>query len=384
MLSRTLRAELTRLLPDRNTPYAIAYSGGGDSLSVLQALARDRALKGVLHIDHGLREGSARDAVLATLQAEQLGRKVEVLRWEPGDITTGMQEKARRARYRLMGSWCRARGIDHLVVAHHADDQAETVLMRVERGSGWRGAAGMSALSYGPVWPELAGITLVRPALELSREALRAELGALRAVQDPSNADPSFARVRARGRLGKQPELRDEMLALAGAMARGRGEDRKALRDIVDACRVSHEGEVSVPDGLSPAHLAALLPAVGGHAGPAEPARAAAALPALDDGPVALGCGVLAERRADRIQLMRDPVAMTGRRDGTLEPTAVPLDITADPQLWDGRFMFSGRGGTVNPEGRGRHVGFRVLYGRDVVVRNLVAERLRALVRPQP
>ena len=110
MLSRTLRAELTRLLPDRNTPYAIAYSGGGDSLALLQALARDRALKGVLHVDHGIREGSARDAVLATLQAEQLGRTVEVLQWEPGDITAGLQDKARRARYGLMGSWCRARG----------------------------------------------------------------------------------------------------------------------------------------------------------------------------------------------------------------------------------------------------------------------------------
>ena len=349
---------------------------------MLAALASDPRLADVLHIDHGLREGSARDAVLATLQAEQLGRTVHVMRWEPEEGASGLQERARRARYGLMGAWCRANGIGHLVVAHHADDQAETVLMRLERGSGWRGAAGMSARSYGPVWPELAGVTLLRPALGLAREALRAELGVLKPVSDPSNDDLSFARVRARQRLASDPSLRSDMLDLCASMARGRAEDRERLRAVLDDASLSHEGQFSVSADVSDAHLAMILPSVGGQGGPAEVAAVRRRRGALADGPAALGSGVIGAVEAGRLVLSRDPVAMTGRRDGTLEPTATRMEIGARPALWDGRFLFSGAGGVVNPERRGRHVGFRVLYARDVVVRNLVEERLHALVFP--
>ena len=384
MLSKVLQPNLLALLPEADTPYALAYSGGGDSLSLLQALASDKRLNAVLHVDHGLREGSAKDAVLATLQAELVGRTVEVLRWDPGDVTSGLQEKARRARYRLMGDWCRQRGIDHLVVAHHADDQAETVLMRVDRGSGWRGAAGMRAVSYGPVWPELAGITLLRPALNVSRETLRSELGSLRPVQDPSNSNRDFTRVRVRQRLSKDPGLRDEMLALAEDMSKGRNRDCDALQTLLDGSALSHEGQLDVPAHLPDWQLQAILPAIGGQSGPVSSRDFTDHRTRLLDGEaVAMGAGVLAQTDKGRLILSRDPVAMTGRKDGSLAPTAIRIEISQTPLCWDGRFLFSGEGGVVNPERRGHHVGYRVLYGRNVSVRNLVAERLQALTKPE-
>ena len=385
MLSRALRAELKRLLPTDTTPYALAFSGGGDSLAMLKALASDRRLKGVLHVDHGLREESGKDAVLATILGEQQGRKVTVLRWEPGEVETGLQERARRARYGLMGEWCRARGIRHLVTAHHADDQAETVLMRVERGSGWRGAAGMAALSYGPVWPELAAVSLVRPALGLSRDELRGELGELKPIRDPSNADETYARVRARQRLASDTALRADMLDLAANMARGRAEARARLALALDGIHMTHEGQVSLPWPCTPDTVQAILPAVGGHAGPAERVRTRQRLDALKPGKAAaLGCGVVGVAGDGVLRLGRDPVAMTGRKDGTLSPTALRAPITPEPRVWDGRFLLWGKGGLINPERRGNHVGFRILYRRDVTVENLVQARIDALTAVQP
>ncbi len=385
MLSQTLHSNLTALLPDKDTPYALAYSGGGDSLALLQALAGDPRLKAVLHVDHGLREASAKDAILATLQAESLGRSVEVLKWSPGSVKTGLQAKARRARYRLMGDWCRAHRIDNLVVAHHADDQAETVLMRIDRGTGWRGAAGMRAISYGPVWPELAGITLLRPALSVSRETLRSELGTLRPLQDPSNENLDFARVRARKRLANDPALRADMLSLSRDLAKGRNQSCEVLRDFLDQTSLSHEGQLTVPATIADWQLTALLPAIGGQAGPASLKAVHNCRSDLGSGvSVAIGTGVLAQQSGQTLVLSRDPVAITGRKDGTLSPSAVRLDIGPEPICWDGRFLFSGEAGVVNPERRGHHAGYRVLYGRDVTVRNLVAERLQALTVPDP
>ena len=381
MLATTIRADIHEALPSPDARYALAYSGGGDSLAMLAMLHDDPRLAGVLHVDHGLRDGSARDAVLASLQAEQLGHHQVTLRWEPGVISTGLQEKARRARYGLMGDWCRAHGVSHLVVAHHADDQAETVLMRVERGSGWRGAAGMQARSYGPVWPELAGITVLRPALGISRDALRAELGERKPVRDPSNENAAFTRVRARERLAAEPELRADMLDLAASMARGRAESALRLRQVLDDAHMTHEGQLTVRADIKPEQLQAILPAVGGQGGPADLSRIKAKVGALASGAaVSLGCGVIGQVEGGRLTLSRDPVAMTGRSDGHLAPTAERLEITAEPQVWDGRFLVSGRGGVLNPERRGNHVGFRILFGREVEVVNLVAERLQALI----
>ncbi len=383
MLSRPHRAGIDETAFAEGQPYALAFSGGGDSLALLARLKSDPLLRGVLHVDHALREGSAAEAERARKLAGKLDRAVSVFRWEHGDIDSGVQQQAREARYGLMGAWCRAKGITQLVTAHHADDQAETVQMRIARGSGWRGASGMSARQYAPVWPALAGVTLVRPVLGLSREELRGSLGKLEPIEDPSNQNSDFERIRVRRELAGDPERRAVLLSLAEQMAAGRETERVRLRAVLDGHSMTHEGQLSL-SALAPLDaLSTLVPIVGGQQGPVDRSRLRAARERLIDGtPVAMGCGTIGEWDGARLTLSRDPVAMTGRRDGGLQATAVRTDITPEPTVWDGRFLISGRSGVINPERRGRHIGFRILFGRDVRVRNLVAERIAHAAEP--
>ena len=377
MLSRPHRAGIDESAFIEGEPYALAFSGGGDSLALLARLKSDPLLRGVLHVDHGLRDNSDQEAERARKLAAKLDRAVSVLRWEHDGVETRIQERAREARYALMGAWCRAKGITQLVTAHHADDQAETVQMRIARGSGWRGASGMRPRAYAPVWPALAGVTLVRPALGLSREALRRSLGKLRPMEDPSNENADFQRIRVRRELADDPERRAVLLSLADKMAAGRETERARLRDVLEGHTMTHEGQLSLATLAPLDALSTLVPIVGGQQGPVDRSRLRAARETLLEGaPIALGCGTIGEWDGARLLLSRDPVAMSGRRDGGLTATAVRTDIKPDPVVWDGRFLVSGRSGVINPERRGRHVGFRILFGRDVRVHNLVAERI--------
>ena len=382
-MSAALRAELDENAFEDGQPYALAFSGGGDSLALLARLRGDPLLHGVLHVDHGLRDGSDAEAEQARKLAARLDRAVSVLRWDPGEIDSGLQEKARQARYALMGKWCRDKGITQLVTAHHADDQAETVQMRIARGTGWRGASGMQPRSYAPVWPALAGVTLVRPALRLSRDELRQSLGKLEPIADPSNENTDFERIRVRKALSRDPSRRAQLLELSDKLAAGRVAERERLAAVLDGHAMTHEGQLSLRSLAPLDALATLAPIVGGQQGPVDRSRLRAGREALKDGaPVALGGGCIGDWDGEQLVLSRDPVAMTGRRDGGLEPTAVRTDITPEPTVWDGRFLVSGTSGVINPERHGRHVGFRILFGRDVRVRNLVAERIRHAVQP--
>ncbi|GLQ20195.1 tRNA lysidine(34) synthetase TilS [Algimonas porphyrae] len=382
MLSEAVRAHLATRLPDDAPHFALAYSGGGDSLSLLAALKDHPGLKAVLHVDHGLRDSSEREAAMAGLLASQYGWDVTVLTWHPYEPPkTGLQAKARRARYQLMGDYCRRHRLDHLVTAHHADDQAETVLMRLDRGSGWRGAAGMQSRRYGAVWPELAGITLVRPVLSISREALRASTQALSPIEDPSNRDIRFNRIRTRHYLASRPDVRADMLALSADMQAGLARDREHMRRQLRDYHLSHEGLLSVPRLIDAPTLAALAPIIGGQAGPPDRSRIAAHLTSLSaQSRLAIGHGCLAQWDGQRLTLSRDPVAMTGRQDGRQPPTAIRQEIGSAPIVWDGRFLLRGGGGIIQPERRGHHVGYRILYGRDVRIDNLVDRRLQALL----
>lgn len=375
----TLIDRITAKLPADGTDFALAFSGGGDSLALLQQLRAHTGLKAVLHVDHGLRDASQADAEQARALAVALGHELIILTWAPETMTSGVQEKARQARYGLLGDYCRAHDITALLTAHHADDQAETVLMRVKRGSGWRGAAGIREQTYAPVWPELAGVTLFRPALDISQVDLRAELGTLVPVDDPSNRDQSFARVRARQELATKPALREDMLELSNVMTVGvqGGVDR--IKAELDGYHLTHEGQFSVPRLISAQALALLAPIIGGQSGPANRTRMADKLAPLAAGDaVSLGQGCQGQWDGEILTLSRDPVAMSGRRDRRVLPTAVPIQIVPQSTVWDGRFLVSGSAGQLHPERRGLHVGFRVLYGRGVRVKNLVSDRLFA------
>ncbi len=184
----------------------LAVSGGGDSMALLHlaagwAVGPDVALH-VASVDHGLRAEAAAEAQLVARAAARLDLPHDTLTWSGWDGQGNLQDAARRARRGLIESWAAGRGIAHVLTGHTADDQAETVLMRLARGSGVDGLAGMAE-------SEMHGCTWLRPLLGLRRAALRDWLRdrGVDWVDDPSNDDARFDRVRARAMLATLGDL---------------------------------------------------------------------------------------------------------------------------------------------------------------------------------
>jgi tRNA(Ile)-lysidine synthase len=185
-------------------PGAVAVSGGGDSLALMHLLARwAKSTKAtapvILVVDHGLRAESRKEAQAAARKAKRLGLAATVLRWAGPHPKKGIEAAARDARYRLMGAWLTKRKLSTLYVGHNEDDQAETFLLRLARGSGLDGLAAMRPLAPYP-HADFPGLSVARPLLTLSRAELRAHLAALGEdwSDDPMNDDPRFDRVRMR------------------------------------------------------------------------------------------------------------------------------------------------------------------------------------------
>jgi tRNA(Ile)-lysidine synthase len=174
----------------------------------------------VLTVDHGLQPKSAANARKVLRWAKAIGLKAHLLSWEGAKPKADIEAEARQARYRLMGEWCRAHGIATLYVGHTRDDQAETFLLRLARGSGLDGLAAMRAISLFPV-PGFEELRLVRPLIDFDRAILREflEEREQKWIDDPMNADPRFGRVRIRGAM--------ESL-LAGGLTPGRIADAAA------------------------------------------------------------------------------------------------------------------------------------------------------------
>jgi tRNA(Ile)-lysidine synthase len=176
----------------------LAVSGGPDSVA-LMLLAAGWAGRGetpieIATVDHALREGSRQEAEQVTNWARALGFRHHVLTWEGEKPRTRLQERAREARYRLLTECAASIGADHVVAAHHADDQAETVLLRLTRGSGPAGLAGMAAFT------PLGAVTLARPLLDVPKADLIAfcQAAGHPFFHDPSNENSAFARTRLR------------------------------------------------------------------------------------------------------------------------------------------------------------------------------------------
>lgn len=175
---------------------AVAVSGGPDSIALL-LLARS-AFPGrviALTVDHGLRPESAAEAAMVARLCERLGVPHRTLAVPGlGSGKANLQARAREARYRVMATACRDAGVPVLMTAHHADDQAETLLMRLARGSGIGGLSGIRAVR------EADGIRVVRPLLAFRKADLAAIVGAagIEAVDDPSNRSPAYDRTAAR------------------------------------------------------------------------------------------------------------------------------------------------------------------------------------------
>ncbi len=217
---------------------AVAVSGGRDSLA-LALLAHEWAVVrnghvAALIVDHGLR---AEAPVEAAATRDLLCRHgIDILQWTGAKPAHGLQEAARQARYGLLFDACRSRGILHLLVAHHADDQAETVAMRAARGSGPDGLAGMAALV------ERRHARLLRPLLSVPRARLSATLEArgVAWIDDPSNTDRRFERARLRaGGVARQADL-------VGPARERSNRERRLAQAAVDTIEIGGEigGEV--------------------------------------------------------------------------------------------------------------------------------------------
>jgi len=194
----------------------LAVSGGPDSTALMILAARWRkTLKNkpklvAITIDHGLRAEARREAVMVGRLARKLGITHRILRWTGKKPKTGLQEAARMARYRLLAEAARKSHAAHILTAHTLDDQAETVLIRMARGSGLTGLAAMARISALPGDRE-GRIKLVRPLLDVPKARLVATLRAAKIpfADDPSNRDPRFTRARLRA---LTPELAGEGL----------------------------------------------------------------------------------------------------------------------------------------------------------------------------
>lgn len=201
---------------------AAGVSGGADSLALVLRL-KDMGRKVVaLSVDHGLRPESADEvAYVAKIMADE-GIEHHILKWEGTKPTTAIEAEAREARYNLLCSWCWEHKIKYLAVGHHRRDQAETFLLRLQRGSGLYGLSGMQPLSW------RNGIGIIRPQLDDNPDDLRAYLQErkIRWVEDPSNQSLDFQRVKMRKflpELERKTGISEERLAeTAAILARSR------------------------------------------------------------------------------------------------------------------------------------------------------------------
>lgn len=257
---------------------AVAVSGGADSLALALLAAEWARGEGgravALTVDHGLRPGSVAEADQVGDWLGAAGIEHHVLCWEGNKPAADIQAAARAARYHLLESWCRDHGVLHLLLGHHQDDQAETLLLRLGRGSGVDGLAAMAVIE------ETRSVRLLRPLLAVPSARLRATLVAAgRAwIEDPSNANPAYARVRWR-RLAPQLAAEGLTPGRLAATARRLGRARAALEGQVAEAVLRHvtldpAGFAMVAGNALAAHpeeiglrlLARLVQAIGGGA----------------------------------------------------------------------------------------------------------------------
>ncbi|WP_144097281.1 tRNA lysidine(34) synthetase TilS [Croceicoccus sediminis] len=208
--------ECARLGLGEGEKLGLAVSGGPDSLALL--VLAQQLMPASIHVatvDHGLRAESAQEAAMVAQVCADLGVPHDTL---PVELEAGgnMQARARTARYSALGNWAQRREIRCVATAHHADDLAETLLMRLNRGSGLPGLAAMR--DRAPM-PGRKDITLIRPLLTLPRADLAevVERAGLEPADDPSNADPAYDRARIRAGLAEADWL-DPMRLAASAL----------------------------------------------------------------------------------------------------------------------------------------------------------------------
>ena len=352
---------------------AVAVSGGPDSLALCLladrwARARGGAAFG-LTVDHGLRSESGAEA--AQVRRWLAGRAIahRTLRWNGARPLSAIQEQARAARLALLAGWCRRAGVLHLLLGHQREDQAETALQRLVRGSGIDGLAAMAPIRLA-MEPAGGGVRLLRPLLPVSRDALIATLARWEQpwIDDPTNRDTRHDRPRlaaAMARLGPEG-LSASRLASAATRAAG---DRAALdrlcTDLLAACaRPSPAGFVTLdrevlrraPPALALRALSCVVATVSGAPYPPRQQRLERlASRLLGDSAKSSDARRMPRRAAARWASRRLP--RTVGRLGS-PPACAGRECT----LWDGRFVVSlgraaGAGTLRCPPTRDRRLG---------------------------
>ncbi len=278
-LLNAFAAEMTALLPLPPACVAIAVSGGSDSMA-LALLTQEWARRAgvallAFSVDHGLRPEAAAEARQVRDWLGEIGIETVILTWTGPHPQSGVQQAAREARYALMTAECRARGISHLLLGHQLEDQLETFLMRLSKGSGLEGLAAMEPAG------ERDGIKLLRPLLGIPRERLRQYLQQRWQgwIDDPGNDNPVFTRTRVGGVLAALqalPGSGQDSIALALARLQRANDSLEQLAaqflwaeaeiDPFGAIKIANDALYAQPEEIALRALAASLRTVGGGA----------------------------------------------------------------------------------------------------------------------
>jgi tRNA(Ile)-lysidine synthase len=339
---------------------ALAVSGGSDSTALMRlakswADSEQPGLKlSILTVDHGLRPEAAEEARRVHGWASSLGLSHHVLEWQGPKPGTGIQARAREARYGLMARWCRDNGAGMLLTGHTLDDQAETVLMRLGRTLSPASLSGIAAEGH---WE---GLALLRPLLKVRREALRDYLTSIGQdwIEDASNDDRRYERVRVRQALAGlhgQNVTPERLAALAEASARtnllletlaGQWLSSWLKEEEAGICHVPREPFLVLPHALQQHILARIVRHYGGGQSQPEAGELRRLARWVAEGPVrcTLGGALLGRRKAG---------FWAAREAGRVSP--VPLVIPeSGAAVWDGRFLVTAApGASVSAAGRG-------------------------------
>ncbi|MDB6176426.1 tRNA lysidine(34) synthetase TilS [Paracoccus sp. Z330] len=327
-----VRANLDRLAGS-SPALGVAVSGGGDSVALMHMIARWRINRRVqvATVDHGLRPESRAEADTVARQAADLGLRHDILTWQrPVTGSGNLMAEARKARLHLLSHWAKANDLAMIALGHTADDQAETLVMRLDRGAGVDGLAAMAPArqAHGTIW--------LRPMLDVTRDDLRDWLQAehLDWIDDPSNENDDYERVRVR-----------KVLRSSGWQIARIAESAANLREVRSA--LSYYALQTCADANF-ANAAVDLDVVAFHDAPAEirrriliaatrwvtgapyPARRATvshAMDAVNAGKRVTLDGVLIHPRGDRLHIIREPAAA--------------LRAAAGRTTWDGRWRIT-------------------------------------------